>query len=295
MSKYIYACWWNTTPNLGDALTPYIIGKLSGRIVRYIGVSFKDVFRELYSSVLNTRRPRKDYLWPIRIFKKQYIAGVGSILNFASAPECIVWGSGFINSQEKFKGGKVVAVRGKLTENKLQSEGVPHVGIYGDPALLLPVIFNPDVECTQKIAIIPNYTEYDFFKSRYDGKYDIIDLRSSDIEGKIKEFKKYSYILSTSLHGLIIGHAYGIPAIWIQNSVLAGDQENFKFRDYFSSVGVEYYEPFRDIDKILNSDVDKFFSERTSLVPSMTVIKKIQKQLIRVAPFPVLTQYKVDI
>lgn len=295
MNKSIYAYWWKQIPNLGDALTPYIINKLSGLRVKHIGITPKDVLRELYSSFLSKRMPRKGNLLPIYLHKKRYIAGVGSILNFASAPECIVWGSGFINRQEKFKGGKVVAVRGKLTENKLQSEGVPHVGVYGDPALLLPVIFNPDVECTQKIAIIPNYTEYDFFKSRYDGKYDIIDLRSTDIEGKIKEFKKYSYILSTSLHGLIIGHAYGIPAIWIQNSVLAGDQENFKFRDYFSSVGVEYYEPFRDIDKILDSDVDKFFSERTSLAPSMTVIRKIQKQLIRVAPFPVLTQYKVDI
>ena len=45
----------------------------------------------------------------------------------------------------------------------------------------------------------------------------------------------FRIILSSSLHGLILSDAYGIPNLWISvsNNIIGGD---FKFLDYFSGV-----------------------------------------------------------
>ena len=58
-------------------------------------------------------------------------------------------------------------------------------------------------------------------------------------------------IFSTSLHGLIISHAYGIPAIWIKAGNIGTD--GFKFKDYFSSVNIPYYSPIKLEEFDLNS------------------------------------------
>ncbi|WP_156383835.1 hypothetical protein [Methylobacterium sp. Leaf456] len=49
-------------------------------------------------------------------------------------------------------------------------------------------------------------------------------------------------ILSSSLHGLILAHAYGIPATWLKISDRPlGD--DFKFRDYWASIGRDDVSP----------------------------------------------------
>ena len=74
-------------------------------------------------------------------------------------------------------------------------------------------------------------------------------LRASydDIEAFIDEIHECEAVLSTSLHGLIVCHAYGIPARWCE--VTGGEQsipgDGTKFRDYLLSVGVESAEPLR--------------------------------------------------
>ena len=47
-------------------------------------------------------------------------------------------------------------------------------------------------------------------------------------------------VISESLHGLILADAYGVPNVWWNpngESGLVGHNGNFKFEDYFESVG----------------------------------------------------------
>src|SRR5699024_10245514 len=52
----------------------------------------------------------------------------------------------------------------------------------------------------------------------------------------VAQIANASSIVSTSLHGLIIAQAYGVPWIWlrvIDQELIGGD---FKFKDFFSTV-----------------------------------------------------------
>jgi hypothetical protein len=67
------------------------------------------------------------------------------------------------------------------------------------------------------------------------------------IERFIDEMYSCERILTTSLHGLIVSHAYGIPAAWCE--VPDGDKglpgDGTKFHDYMLSVGLEPEPPIR--------------------------------------------------
>ena len=58
---------------------------------------------------------------------------------------------------------------------------------------------------------------------------------SGDVYNFIDEVLSCNMILSTSLHGIIIGDAYEIPSyrISLSDKLIGGD---FKFNDYYSSV-----------------------------------------------------------
>ena len=58
----------------------------------------------------------------------------------------------------------------------------------------------------------------------------------------IDQIRSCEYIISSSLHGLIVSDAYNIPNVWIKVSekVIGGE---FKFKDYFSGVNREYKLP----------------------------------------------------
>lgn len=148
--------------------------------------------------------------------------GVGSIM-YAVRKNDIVWGTGLIEEKRlNLDNIKVLAVRGKLTEKLIGRK----VGVYGDPALLLPLIYNPEIEQKYEVGIVPHYKDKKLFTEK------IIDIEQ-DWKSFVNEIKQYKKIISSSLHGLIIAEAYGIPVEWKEysNNVIGN---GFKFRDYLS-------------------------------------------------------------
>ena len=51
----------------------------------------------------------------------------------------------------------------------------------------------------------------------------------------IDEITESNLVISSSLHGIIIAEAYGVPAIWLHNNECS--QDAFKFLDYYYSMG----------------------------------------------------------
>ncbi|MDO5482477.1 MAG: polysaccharide pyruvyl transferase family protein [Bacteroidaceae bacterium] len=290
MDDRINLIYWNENANFGDQLSPYIISKLSGKTVHHkiAAISGKNLIKYLlrYPHKLRTL---KEYVLP---FQKSILA-VGSILSYGNSLSKI-WGSGFMNETDLFYGGSVCAVRGKLSAEKIMKMGGHSCGVCGDPALLLPILYTPNVVNEYKIGIIPHWKEYDYFYKSYGSRYHIIDLRTTDVEFVIREILSCKKILSTSLHGIIVSHAYGIPALWIKHSSINTD--GFKFRDYFSAVNIENYDGFSDLDVILSNErsINSFFEKNSQKTLPSCKLASIQKALLLAAPFHVETKWLKD-
>jgi len=133
----------------------------------------------------------------------------------------------------------VLAVRGPLTRDYLLKNGVECPKVYGDPALLLPNYYQPSsYDKKFKIGLIPHYRDKNnviIDKYRQEKEVFVLDVqRYGSFERFIDIVCSCELIISSSLHGLIISDAYGIPNVWVEFS--EGKVENFKFEDYFLSV-----------------------------------------------------------
>lgn len=230
-----------------------------------------------------TRKPL--FNLPCMLCKNQEnILMIGSIIESLTNKDSIVWGSGAMYGGGKTlreKPKKVLAVRGPLTRKYLLSQGVDCPEVYGDPALLLPLIYNPRITKKYKLGVIPHNVD---FESEY-----LSELKN-DIEVKIIRLKGYEdwhkvideiceceFVISSSLHGLIVSDAYGIPNMWIQlsNDILGG---NFKYLDYFTSVGRDVSEAF-----VVEASLSKedFLAYKKFYTP----IKWDSKKLLDSSPF----------
>ncbi len=121
----------------------------------------------------------------------------------------------------------------------------------------------------------------------------IINLADPNIENVINNILSCQYILSSSLHGLIVSHAYGIPAIYFKKGYIFGDGS--KFIDYFQSVDIPEYSPieYGKIDFNNVNDLIHLFEKMKQYALPHKDLHEMQQSLIKVAPFSIIDKYKV--
>lgn len=294
MPQKISLYYWNGAPNIGDVLSEFIVSRLAEGCVRFKNpfISYKGM---LYQALLfSLRRPnkfREYYSQKIKIGEKLFFA-IGSILDFAPK-NCIVWGSGFREFSSRTKASEIVAVRGYLTRSRLE----PKFGniAVGDPALLLPLIL-PKEKLSKDISIsvIPHFLEQsDFMRINRNG-LTVINIMSNDINNFVSQVLKSKLVLSSSLHGLIIAHAYGVPALWIRNKYVGSSV--FKYYDYFSSLEWDSY-PELNASDVLNYNEGQIFelfeehSERS--LPSQKLIQDRQQALLDCFPYNLNASFRI--
>lgn len=219
-------CWsgggpQNTVWNWGDAISPTLYQHVSGRAPKVLD------YTELTS--------------------EPHLIICGSTLKWITAGS-IVWGTGEIADGMTFMAGDVkplwvAAVRGPMTRARLIASGIDCPDVYGDPALLFPTFYKPEIEKRYRLGVVPHYIDATMpFLDNLAGREDV---KVIDITGAGRTEKVYSFIdevlaceriVSSSLHGLILADAYGIPTLWARfSSNVFGD--GFKFGDYNLSVG----------------------------------------------------------
>lgn len=198
--------WFRRRPNFGDALSPALVGELTGR--RPLAV------------------PRR--------YEGKVLA-LGSILHELRRGD-LVWGSGALGPTpiEPPPTARFFAVRGPLTRDLIRAD-VP--AVYGDPAMLLPLIRPPlGARPSGPIGIVPHLEDRAVMRVPSAATVHIdVTQRWMDV---VDAIRGCSIVISSSLHGIIVAEAYGIPAVWVRASdrVLGG---SFKFDDYYHSTGRE--------------------------------------------------------
>ena len=158
----------------------------------------------------------------------------------------IIWGMGFIDksSVPRHRPALVCAVRGPLSRKRLLDLDISCPEVYGDPAILYPLFYDPKVQKVHDFGIIQHFREVKKIPPPLGPKGSScthIDI-CSGIQGVVDQVKACRAIISSSLHGIVCAHAYGIPAYWLKASDLPlGD--DFKFHDYYASIGHDHVQP----------------------------------------------------
>lgn len=157
-----------------------------------------------------------------------------------------IWGSGIIERNVMFRNKPAIvhAVRGPLSRNALIRSKINCPEIYGDPGLLLPRFYKPKTSNLRyRIGIIPHYVDNDFMKFSFSNIPGVLVIdMDRPVEAVCDDIASCDATISSSLHGIVVSHAYGIPSAWMTTKTkLWGD--NVKYRDYYASVGVLLVKP----------------------------------------------------
>lgn len=243
------AFWWNERVNLGDSINTDIIGRLT------------------------------NYLGPNHVHHTtghNHFLVIGSILQYANKYST-VWGSGLISSTARpvFKPKKICAVRGPKTRQRLLDLGIPCPPVYGDPALLIPSLFDipKNIKKDFDIGVIPHFVHKNepAINELINNGAKLIDIETANLEQFIVEILQCRKVLSSSLHGVIIADILGVPCrrIYFNNDLVGGD---FKFNDYYDSVKRLsekdfFIAPNYNLDELfnLNCDSEIDFNPKTLL------------------------------
>lgn len=275
--------WWRGN-NFGDELSRYIVEKL-----------------------IKNKYPCDDFViqWVDKLHNRKLFA-IGSLLTSQCLlTDSYVWGTGVLCKCNMLKApvklfplnrklmyeyrrqkcryfNGISAVRGKLTRELLTKQGVKCPDIYGDPGILISRYYTPkSYEKKYKYGLILHWIHVKQFGLDTDFmNFHLVDIQrvgAKGVEDFIDELVQCEKVFTTSLHGLIVAQAYGIPAQWIKFSgfPIHHQDEDFKFYDYFSGVNqiqqvpivlnsldeieqlkrVEppIIQPFENIDELINS------------------------------------------
>jgi hypothetical protein len=200
--------WWSESPapgNFGDVLTPHILNH----------------FRIKFNK---TSRDQADTLC------------IGSIAKHAS-PNMTMIGTGAMRRSDKIHPqANWLFARGPHTRNIILRDGGSCPDFYGDLGLLLPFLVGRPPS-SNRLGIVPHYVDFEETRRKYPN-HKVINVLNQNPLDVAREIASCEKIISSSLHGIIAAHAYGIPAAWVQLSdKLAGD--GVKFEDHYAAVGLQ--------------------------------------------------------
>jgi len=197
--------YWCESNNLGDTLTPIIVN---------------------YMLSLQGIDPNK------KVTTTKHLYAVGSVLT-AGIQDCTVWGSGVLNSTitNRLRKRKldIRSVRGPFTRVVLQDYGYECPAVYGDPAILMTEIYQPQY-------IVQKYYKYgivmhkDQKQNVVDSDVLVIDICTADYKHFIDQILSVEKVISSSLHGIILAESYGVPAVLLKPNV-----DILKYYDWYYS------------------------------------------------------------
>jgi len=192
--------WWKEMNNFGDMLSPLIC--------RYMGAE------------------------PVWTDKSPKVLAVGSILGLAREGD-VIWGSGLRRTPTSLpKDLTIKAVRGPLTAEYLRKKGYDVPEVYSDPALLLPLFYTPVKLGGGGTVVIPHFHDRELHKWALSWELPVVDVICDDPLKVVDAICAADFVITSSLHVLIVAESYGIPA-----ALTYCGEPRFKYQDYFASTG----------------------------------------------------------
>lgn len=220
-----------------------------------------------YLSVVVVEYMKKRYNLKDMTPKTHHLYAIGSIISFGYQ-DTTIWGSGLIYNKENYWWSKwrkldIRCVRGPKTREVLLKNGYDCPENYGDPAILMPLIYQP-YSCEKKYEYTVVHHHF-----HLTGSEDELSPLTNDWQGFIDRLVQSKLVISSSLHGIILAEAYRVPAIMLKEEGL----DIFKFEDYYNSTG--------RVDFPIAENVEQALQMTPSVLPDF---KKLQDNLIETFP-----------
>lgn len=211
------AYWWKEVPNFGDGLAPLLLEHFAEVETKWAPISHAKIVS--VGSVLEHIPPLWDGI----------ILGSGRLLPNSR-----------LHLQQMCSGitAKILALRGPLT-----AKGIPGNYALGDPGILADELVGPQNK-QWDLGVIPHFSDLDLvprFKALIPAKFSLKVIHpSTDVLQVLREIGSCRRIVTSSLHGMILADAFGIPRRVEYSSKLDKDGGDFKFKDYSASIGMEF-------------------------------------------------------
>lgn len=215
--------WWrgegasdSAQQNFGDYLSPLIVEMVSGKKVVYAEPRNADMIA--IGSILSRERKARGMLLKRKLH---------------------IWGSGTDRESRVFSGRHIYhAVRGKIT--KSQIDKLQQNPAFGDPGLLVDQLYDGKSQPEKRygLGIIPHFVDQQ--DPRVAALLSLPHAKLinvfSPVEQVVKEIRQCEFVLSSSMHGLIVADSFGIPNRRMPLS--SGIISDLKFDDYYSAFGL---------------------------------------------------------
>ena len=200
----------------------------------------------------------------------KHLYSVGSIIQ-GGAQNATIWGSGLkygLSGIDKtmhlYRKLDIRLVRGPRTRKALLEEGYNCPESYGDPALIMPLIYTPKELRKQDVTIILHKdTNREIPNS-------IMPL-GKDYKTFIDRIYNSKLVISSSLHGIILAETYGIPAVLLSDTET---KNMFKYEDYYYSTGRRKFP--------VASSIEQAMTMQPAKIPDFT---EIRKEIINTFPY----------
>jgi pyruvyltransferase len=205
----VKAYWWKEVPNFGDRIAPLLLEHFADLKVEWDTISHAQVAS--VGSILEHIPP----LWD------GYILGSGKLFEFSRL-------------HLHTKTATVLAIRGPLS-----ARGIAGSYALGDPGVLADELVG--IQPKQwDLGIIPHWQDKELaskFQALIKAPNTIKVINPSDDPLTVlRQIGACRRIVTSSLHGMIVADAFGIPRRVEICPAMAKDGGDFKFRDYSASI-----------------------------------------------------------
>ena len=230
--------------------------------------------------VTNWMLDRKGLSLDNYVEKKKHLLTIGSGA-VKSYQDMTVWGSGVecpltffhrrLFQKQWYRKLDIRAVRGPLSRDYLIKLGHKCPEVYGDPAILMPLVYQPIMKNKRyKVSVIPQLVTEKEVRIKYPDVH-VISMNTNDYRSVIDQIVQSELIISSSLHGIILSDSYGIPSVFFRG---LDKRIDFKYKDYYASTGRQLNDIATTIDEAL---------KRTPL--PLPDLKPLQDELIKTFPY----------
>jgi len=189
------------------------------------------------------------------------LAAVGSTIQWLlSKPGVVLWGVGLISDAE-FGGVaarlEIPGVRGPRSRDLLLLYRSLNPLPISDPALIAADVYPLDNLMQQQrevCFIIHGVDRADAFKVCPLCKEHLVNNYDRNMTNLFSNLKSCKRVISSSLHGIIFSHSFGIPAlpVAVGKKITGGD---FKYRDYMHSIGMTWFRSRTPIQNVLTQNL----------------------------------------